>query len=833
MKILSCTIENFGCLSQAHFDFSDGLNTVCERNGFGKTTLAVFIKAMLYGLPSSTKRDITENERRHYKPWQGGKYGGSLVFEAEGQLFRIERFFGAKEKDDTLTVYDLSTNKPTEKWGKSVGDALFDIDADGFERSIYISQRAPHADLNVPTLQGKLGSLIESSDDLGEYQNAFDLLQKRERSYKTTGERGTIYDIKREIAQKDAEILVCREAKEQGELCRRDILREEEQKRALQDKAREIKAENEKRLARNQERARRKDAQENYRRMQGLIEDAEAQRQEILAFFGGEAPRQEHLTRMEETVSLYESLLTKKEALSFPQSKQEKKEALRQKYKGNPPSQAKIASLQELLDITEQKRQRMELCAPRDDQEHQRDAIRYQGMDAQKREEILIATQACEDANTAFAKRIEAPNPLFWVGCIGALLFFALAIVFFLFEALVPAIMALVLLVGASLLAALSFKNGKGAPRNDTCLKQLEKLLLPFGVKPSVIEARIFIHNYDAYLQRVESRRKEEEAYAKLCQEYQEAEALCQKQFSLYGDGEAKAILDALREDLTLWEGLESDEKEAQGAQRDLEGEIERVKNTLKTLFEGYPKGESYRALLGVITAKLASLQALEKQIAEQKDALAVFCRENALKDEADTEEAEPLLDEAALSEEIERLTASIAAKTKDALLYEEKAFPLYIRIEERAALEERLRAADEAFTLLGKAKELLTQAKESLSSRYLSVMEQSFAQHMSLVSESPLPYHFDTELTLSAEKGGEWRQTPYLSAGEEDLALFCARIALVDSIFQKEKPVLILDDPFVNLDEENLRSAEKLLKEIAKERQIIYFVCRKDHLPA
>ena len=51
-------------------------------------------------------------------------------------------------------------------------------------------------------------------------------------------------------------------------------------------------------------------------------------------------------------------------------------------------------------------------------------------------------------------------------------------------------------------------------------------------------------------------------------------------------------------------------------------------------------------------------------------------------------------------------------------------------------------------------------------------------------------------------------------------------RLALVDSIFKKEKPFLILDDPFVNLDEEKMKNTLNLIKEISKNFQIIYFVC-------
>ena len=46
MKLIRCHIENFGVLSDFDFVFDDGLTTICQGNGFGKSTFAAFIKAM-------------------------------------------------------------------------------------------------------------------------------------------------------------------------------------------------------------------------------------------------------------------------------------------------------------------------------------------------------------------------------------------------------------------------------------------------------------------------------------------------------------------------------------------------------------------------------------------------------------------------------------------------------------------------------------------------------------------------------------------------------------------------------------------------------------------
>ena len=82
MKLISLYIENFGGLSRYELDFAEGLTVIEAENGFGKTTLAEFIRAMFYGFPRKGKT-LDKSRRQKYTPWNGGKFGGNLIFEAE------------------------------------------------------------------------------------------------------------------------------------------------------------------------------------------------------------------------------------------------------------------------------------------------------------------------------------------------------------------------------------------------------------------------------------------------------------------------------------------------------------------------------------------------------------------------------------------------------------------------------------------------------------------------------------------------------------------------------------------------------------------------------
>ena len=73
----------------------------------------------------------------------------------------------------------------------------------------------------------------------------------------------------------------------------------------------------------------------------------------------------------------------------------------------------------------------------------------------------------------------------------------------------------------------------------------------------------------------------------------------------------------------------------------------------------------------------------------------------------------------------------------------------------------------------------------------------------------------------------GQLHDSVELSKGMKDLIQVCMRMALIEAVYQEvAKPILILDDPFVNLDDVRLNNAVKLFKRISENYQMIYFIC-------
>ena len=49
--------------------------------------------------------------------------------------------------------------------------------------------------------------------------------------------------------------------------------------------------------------------------------------------------------------------------------------------------------------------------------------------------------------------------------------------------------------------------------------------------------------------------------------------------------------------------------------------------------------------------------------------------------------------------------------------------------------------------------------------------------------------------------------------------------------MYQGERPVLIMDDPFVNLDDRNMVGAVRLMSLLEEKYQIIYFTCSQNRV--
>ncbi|MBR0099290.1 MAG: AAA family ATPase, partial [Treponema sp.] len=199
MKLIKAHVQNFGKLSNLDIDFSDGLNSFIHENGWGKTTLSVFIKSMFYGMEHTTSKDIEKNEKLKYAPWQGGLYGGTLMFSHSDKTYIIRRTFGLKKNEDTFELRDVKTNKISTDFSKNIGNELFGINRETYGRSVYVVlDESPVASDDI---SAKLNNLVEAAD-ISSFDTAVTSLDKKTTALKAKrGNNGEISQIQNNIEE--------------------------------------------------------------------------------------------------------------------------------------------------------------------------------------------------------------------------------------------------------------------------------------------------------------------------------------------------------------------------------------------------------------------------------------------------------------------------------------------------------------------------------------------------------------------------------------------------------------------------------------------------------
>ncbi len=201
MIITKIHVENFGKLNNLNMDLVEGLNQIYKENGWGKTSLSNFIKAMLYGMPAKSRGEIFNYDRTKYMPWQGGKYGGFIEFEAFNKKYRLTRFFGKTPEFDSLEILDLTTNQTLERPNEEIGDILFKVGKESFEVTAFFPQLKFASTTNAQ-ITANLTGVDKFQNDLSNFNNAIKIIDNKILSLKKEKpKKENIDNLKRKITE--------------------------------------------------------------------------------------------------------------------------------------------------------------------------------------------------------------------------------------------------------------------------------------------------------------------------------------------------------------------------------------------------------------------------------------------------------------------------------------------------------------------------------------------------------------------------------------------------------------------------------------------------------
>ena len=142
--------------------------------------------------------------------------------------------------------------------------------------------------------------------------------------------------------------------------------------------------------------------------------------------------------------------------------------------------------------------------------------------------------------------------------------------------------------------------------------------------------------------------------------------------------------------------------------------------------------------------------------------------------------------------------------------------------------LEELYKKHVESLEVIKKTSAFLKEACDNITSKYLGKTKEKFKEYSSLITGTEGEYTLNTSFELTKTERGEAHTIESYSRGTRDLYALSLRLALVDALYEKESPFIILDDPFTALDDAKLERAKATLKTLGKTKQILYFTCTK-----
>ncbi|MBR5510044.1 MAG: AAA family ATPase [Lachnospiraceae bacterium] len=690
MRIRKIYIENFGKLHHLEMDLKDGLNLVCEANGWGKTTLAAFVKAMFYGLDYTTKRSLKDNERKRYMPWQGGAFGGSLEFETGDGCYRVERFFGARDKEDSFVLYDLETGLLSERYSQRLGGEIFGLDRAAYERSCFLGQQDLAVTVN-DSLNAGLTHVEEDAGDMHHYEQAMHSLETRMKYFQKTGGRGQIGKIQEQRSQLKEELAECHQKEIQ--------------------------------MRQWQERIQEKAQQEKYLRMQ--IASLENQEQSFRDYEVRTAQKAQHDLLKKQAVMKEEQLRTTAGELA--------------EYVSVPLKEKVLDQCREQI---------YQVHTMQMQEEFSEDQVRHTKYEVEKLHQD--------------GKTLKGQNA-YWLSVVFGVLGILVGAVFFWMEQVAAGILFAVFGLLGLFYAVWRYRRYK--QKWNEWNQELEQAEITYK---------------KAETEHLELQKSRKDLEKKICQTLQVPD---QTEFR-----ELEIRWKKMRQETQRYSILKQTyEVHRQEAQRSREDYLE-YRNS-------YPE-EEWEKILNVQKPEL------------EKEEL---CYRRNLYQSQHEEVLEELQD---MQNQMMRVR--------------EWAERIPELEEEHAYLDQELEKAVCEHRLLEKTMQYLRTARDQFSVRYLRDLQNGIEQYVhTLVPEVKLAPTVDVKLKVGFQEAGTTRDLESLSAGWQDLIQLAERFSIVDALYQEEQPVLILDDPFVNLDDRKRRRAMRLLNDMAEKRQMIYFTCR------
>ncbi len=199
MIIEKVIIKSFGLITDMTLEFSESVNVIEGQNESGKSTIAAFIKYMLYGFDSTDGEGET-SERKKRISWENGTAQGSMYVRVKDKRYLITRSTTPSDNSarptyrEEAAIIDLETGAPA--FGKlSAGEVFFGVDRDLFDNTAFIGQIGDSS-INEGSVKESIENILFSgSERINNQRAAARISDKMQALLHESGGGGAIVDL--------------------------------------------------------------------------------------------------------------------------------------------------------------------------------------------------------------------------------------------------------------------------------------------------------------------------------------------------------------------------------------------------------------------------------------------------------------------------------------------------------------------------------------------------------------------------------------------------------------------------------------------------------------
>ena len=198
MIIEKILIKSFGRLNDMTLEFSDRVNVIEGENESGKSTIAAFIRYMLYGFTDGEGQELGERKKRI--SWKTGRAEGSMYVRVGGKRYVISRCTIPADDSDKQTyreeasIVDAETGAPV--FGKlPAGEVFFGVDSELFDNTAFIGAVGDPA-IDEGQVKESIENIIFSgSEKINKQRAALRISDKMQALLHEGGAGGAIVDL--------------------------------------------------------------------------------------------------------------------------------------------------------------------------------------------------------------------------------------------------------------------------------------------------------------------------------------------------------------------------------------------------------------------------------------------------------------------------------------------------------------------------------------------------------------------------------------------------------------------------------------------------------------